>query len=49
VFNLGRKPVRVALPKGMKVREVVPMPGFVPTAAVETVKLDGLDVFCGRI
>jgi alpha-glucosidase len=49
VFNLARKPVQVALPKGMRVKEVVPMPGFVPGASVETVKLDALDVFCGRL
>jgi alpha-glucosidase len=49
VFNLGRKPVKVALPKGIRIKEIVPMPGFEPSQVTETVRLDGLDVFCGRV
>ena len=49
VFNLTRKPVVVPLPKGVTIKEVVPMPGFIPETAVTSVKLDGLDAFCGRV
>ena len=49
VFNLSRKPVKLALSKGMKVAKAVPMPGFVAAAADEVITLAALDVFCGKV
>jgi alpha-glucosidase len=49
VFNLARTSVKVTLPKGLKVKEVIPVPGFVQSQVTEVVRLDGLDVFCGRV
>ncbi|MBB4566051.1 alpha-glucosidase family protein [Rhizobium leucaenae] len=48
VFNLSREPVKVALPKGIKVAKTVPMPGFATASASEVVSLAALDVFCGQ-
>jgi len=49
VFNLSRKPVKVALPKGVKVTKTVPMPGFASANASDVVTLAALDVFCGQV
>lgn len=49
VFNLTREPIDFHLPSGMAVAEVLPMPGFEPLFDAGVVKLDGLDVFCGKI
>ncbi|MDL2409296.1 alpha-glucosidase family protein [Rhizobium calliandrae] len=49
VFNLSRKPVKLALPRGTKVVKTVPMPGFETANASEMVTLQALDVFCGQV
>ncbi|CAN7356261.1 alpha-glucosidase family protein [Rhizobium rhizogenes] len=49
VFNLSRKPVKVALPEGVKVAEAMPMPGFGTANAGKIITLAALDVFCGQV
>jgi alpha-glucosidase len=49
VFNLTREPVEFLIPKDLTVTEVLSMPSFEPLFDAGTVKLDALDVFCGRI
>ena len=49
VFNLSRKPVKVALSKGMKVAKAVSIPGFGAATADEVIMLAALDVFCGKV
>ena len=49
VFNLTREPVEFLVPNDLKVGEVLTMPGFAPHFDGNAVKLDGLDVFCGRV
>ncbi|MDL2397273.1 alpha-glucosidase [Rhizobium mayense] len=49
VFNLSRKPAKVALPKGIEVAKTVPMPGFDTASASDMVTLAALDVFCGQV
>jgi alpha-glucosidase len=49
VFNLSRKPVKVALPKDIKLRQTISMPGFGTADAGATVALAALDVYCGRV
>ncbi|POO57970.1 alpha-glucosidase [Agrobacterium rosae] len=49
VFNLTREPVEFLIPADLKIQEVLTMPGFQPLIDGGTVKLDGLDVFCGRV
>ncbi|MEF0938596.1 beta-galactosidase BglA [Rhizobium sp. BR 362] len=49
VFNLSREPVKVALPKGIKVGKIMPMPGFATAHASDAVTLAALDVFCGQV
>jgi alpha-glucosidase len=49
VFNLRRGPQAVQLPRGVKVGEAVPMPGFAPKVVDGDILLEALDVFCGRI
>ena len=49
VFNLSRKPVKVALSKGMKLAKAVSIPGFGAATADEVIMLAALDVFCGKV
>jgi alpha-glucosidase len=49
VFNLSRKPVKVALPEGVKVVKAVPMPGFGEGNDNDRITLAALDVFCGKV
>ncbi|TCL74685.1 alpha-glucosidase family protein [Rhizobium sp. BK251] len=49
VFNLTRVPVKVALPKGIAVKEILSIPGFVPAQATSGISLDALDAFCARL
>jgi len=49
VFNLRRGPQAVQLPRGVKVGEAVPMPGFAPKVVDGEILLEALDVFCGRL
>ena len=49
VFNLSRKPVKLALSKGMKLAKAVSIPGFGAATADEVIMLAALDVFCGKV
>jgi len=49
VFNLSRKPVKVALPEGIKLAKTIAMPGFETADAGATVTLSALDVYCGEL
>ncbi|MFT4001730.1 MAG: alpha-glucosidase family protein [Rhizobium sp.] len=49
VFNLSRKPVKVALPKGIRLGKTIAMPGFTTADAGSTVALSALDVYCGAL
>ncbi|MFB2550584.1 beta-galactosidase BglA [Ensifer soli] len=49
VFNLRRGPQSVRLPEGVKVAQVIPMPGFAPAFDKGEIALDALDVFCARL
>ena len=49
VFNLSRKPVKVALPKDIKLAKTIAMPGFGTADAGATVALAALDVYCGKL
>ena len=49
VFNLSREPVKVALPKDIKLGNTIAMPGFGTADAGATVALSALDVFCGKL
>ncbi|MFK0162329.1 alpha-glucosidase family protein [Rhizobium sp. NPDC090279] len=49
VFNLARKPVKVALPKGIKLARTIALPGFASADAGATVALAALDVYCGML
>ncbi len=49
VFNLSRKPVKVALPKGIRLGKTIAMPGFTTADAGSTVALSALDVYCGKL
>ncbi|MEZ2219929.1 alpha-glucosidase family protein [Rhizobium sp. RCC_161_2] len=49
IFNLSRKPAKVALPDGMTVARAVPMPGFGAGNDNDAIKLAALDVFCGKL
>ncbi|MBM7049867.1 MULTISPECIES: alpha-glucosidase family protein [Rhizobium] len=49
VFNLSRKPVKVALPKGIKLAKTIAMPGFGTADAGAMVTLAAQDVFCGQV
>lgn len=49
VFNLTREPVDFLLPKGVGVKDILPMPGFSATMNQQVVKLDGLDGFSALI
>ena len=49
VFNLTREPMDYLIPADLRISEVLSMPCFQPLFDAGTVKLDGLDVFCGRI
>jgi alpha-glucosidase len=49
VFNLARAAVEVPLPKGFTVKHVVPIPGFEPATDGTSVRLNGLDAFCGQV
>ncbi len=49
VFNLSRKPVKVALPKGIRLGKTIVMPGFTTADAGSTVVLSALDVYCGAL
>ena len=49
VFNLTREPVEFLVPNDLKVGEVLTMPGFAPHFDGNAVKLEALDVFCGRV
>ncbi|NTF32625.1 alpha-glucosidase [Rhizobium skierniewicense] len=49
VFNLTREPVEYLVPSGLKVGEVLQMPGFAPHFEGGVAKLDALDVFCARL
>ncbi|WP_267549937.1 alpha-glucosidase family protein [Rhizobium rhizogenes] len=48
VFNLSRKPVKVALPAGIEIAKAVPMPGFGAAHTGKDITLAALDVFCGK-
>lgn len=37
------------MPKGMRVTDILPMPGFEPLFDAGIVKLEALDVFCGVV
>ncbi|MBB3945561.1 alpha-glucosidase [Rhizobium skierniewicense] len=49
VFNLTREPMEYLVPSGLKVGEVLQMPGFAPHFEGGVAKLDALDVFCARL
>jgi alpha-glucosidase len=49
VFNLTRDAQDFSIPSTYKVSEPLPMPGFQPEFDGTVVRLEGLDVFCGRI
>jgi alpha-glucosidase len=49
VFNLHRGPQVVQLPRGVTVSEAIPMPGFSPQMVNGEIKLEAMDVFCGRV
>ncbi|MGF0538828.1 alpha-glucosidase [Agrobacterium sp. ES01] len=49
VFNLRRGPQVEHLPKGLTVRDVVPMPGSQATIKGHEISLDSLDCFCARV
>ncbi|WP_026618842.1 alpha-glucosidase [Ensifer sp. WSM1721] len=49
VFNLTREPQTVQLSVNMRVTQPLPMPGFAPLFANNTITLGELDVFCGRL
>ncbi|ENN87986.1 putative alpha-glucosidase protein [Rhizobium freirei PRF 81] len=49
VFNLSRKPVKVVLPKDIKLGKTIAMPGFTTADAGSTVALAALDVFCAQM
>ncbi|WP_112605611.1 alpha-glucosidase family protein [Rhizobium sp. WW22] len=49
IFNLSRKPVKIALSKYIKLGKTIAMPGFGTADAGATVALAALDVYCGRV
>lgn len=49
VFNLHRGPQTVPLPRGLKIIEALPMPGFSPAVQGEDIQLEALDVFCAKV
>jgi alpha-glucosidase len=49
IFNLFRKPVKVALPEDIKLGVTVAMPGFGTADAGAAVTLSALDVYCGKL
>jgi len=49
VFNLSRKPVKVALPEEIRLGKTIAMPGFTTADAGSTVALAALDVYCGKL
>ncbi|MBB3381620.1 MULTISPECIES: alpha-glucosidase family protein [unclassified Rhizobium] len=49
IFNLSRKPVKIALSKDIKLGKTIAMPGFGTADAGATVALAALDVYCGKL
>lgn len=49
VFNLTRQPVDFRLPPELRLIEHLGLPGFEPTFHNDSVKLEPLDAFCGRV
>jgi len=49
VFNLGRKPLTVDLPKGFVIGKPLALPGFSAAGTAEVVTLGGLDAFCATV
>ncbi len=49
IFNLSRKPVKVALPEDIELGKTIAMPGFGMADAGARVALAALDVYCGKL
>lgn len=49
VFNLTRASLEFILPAGLSVKSALPLPGFAPELTDNIIKLEALDVFCGRL